>query len=437
MKSLFSVLLTFIFLFAFGQDNSFSEDNDCGFDKLHQSDTTINVLANIKRMNNNHQHVIIPVVYHLVLNPADSAFITQNDVFNSLNFLNQRFYAINNQSNVRPIFQNIIGNPKIEFCLAQQDPNGNPTNGINRFTTSRAYFNTAIGEWNLMKSSPLGTPSWDATKYVNIWIVDLTGGAAGYAYLPSASMHGSAIDGIVLDYISGFLFSPSILSHEMGHYFGLRHPWGNCISDDGIEQTPFTQTSNFGCNYNRNSCQALPLGPDNPSLWGNVDPPDQIENFMDYSSCSTMFNEEQVDLMRAILDGTRVSLKTSYVCDGVSLPIEGITVTSYSKKYNVYINFKTLSEYNNNGFVLYRSNNGKDFNIVVPFIPTTLSQNYDIIDNVKEKGIYYYKIKSVSSDGIIKQESLFTVKVYGSEFTPILQYGILLMDKDKKTIIKE
>ncbi|MEZ4981816.1 MAG: M43 family zinc metalloprotease [Saprospiraceae bacterium] len=30
------------------------------------------------------------------------------------------------------------------------------------------------------------------------------------------------------------------LSHEMGHYFGLRHVWGDgdCTEDDGIDDTP-------------------------------------------------------------------------------------------------------------------------------------------------------------------------------------------------------
>jgi hypothetical protein len=100
--------------------------------------------------------------------------------------------------------------------------------------------------------------------------------------------------------------------HEMGHYLGLRHIWGdgdvlgpnNCDQSDGIDDTPYASTqSGFDCNKSKNSCTRI------ESFYG-ADVPDLVENFMDYASedCMNMFTEGQVELMRNVLLGPRGSL---------------------------------------------------------------------------------------------------------------------------------
>ena len=38
-------------------------------------------------------------------------------------------------------------------------------------------------------------------------------------------------------------------THEIGHYFGLDHPWGdgNCDADDGVADTPATYDAYYDC----------------------------------------------------------------------------------------------------------------------------------------------------------------------------------------------
>lgn len=45
------------------------------------------------------------------------------------------------------------------------------------------------------------------------------------------------------------------LTHELGHYFGLAHPFGSCAPDaDGIADTPAELDAASGCPVKRNTC---------------------------------------------------------------------------------------------------------------------------------------------------------------------------------------
>ena len=94
------------------------------------------------------------------------------------------------------------------------------------------------------------------------------------------------------------------VTHEVGHYLGLRHIWGDgdCNEQDGVADTPNADAeSNFDCDDTKNTCT------DNI---GGVDLPDMIENFMDYSSetCQNSFTQGQIDIMRSVLENERDSL---------------------------------------------------------------------------------------------------------------------------------
>ncbi|MCE9537868.1 MAG: hypothetical protein K8R85_01440, partial [Bacteroidetes bacterium] len=71
----------------------------------------------------------------------------------------------------------------IEFCLAQKDPSGNPTTGINRIngTGTGNYENIGVdGSLNEVQVKALSF--WDNEKYYNIWVVseiDNNGGGSG------------------------------------------------------------------------------------------------------------------------------------------------------------------------------------------------------------------------------------------------------------------
>ncbi|HMN06388.1 MAG TPA: M43 family zinc metalloprotease [Flavobacteriales bacterium] len=246
----------------------------------------------------------IPVVVHVVWNTT-AENVPSSVIHGIIDRINADYQALNaDYNNVRPAFLNSRGNAQIGFCLATVDPAGNPTTGIVRKQTTKTWFNPDT-ETDDMKFGPVGSPAWNTSKYLNIWICDISSGAtggfvtAGYAYLPIGGLVGSAMDGLVLDYSYGT--ADRTPTHEIGHYFGLPHPWGdgNCDPGDGISDTPATDSPTFNCsNPNLMKCGTLT----------------QYENFMDYTSCTRMFTNGQVNVMHNILTGARASLLTSGGC---------------------------------------------------------------------------------------------------------------------------
>ena len=250
----------------------------------------------------------IPVVVHVVWN-TNAENVSDNVINNVIAEMNADYQALNSDyGNVRPGFLSSRGNPQITFCLATVDPNGDPTTGITRQQTSRTWFDPDT-DTDDMKFAPVGTPAWNSTQYLNIWICDISSGATGgfvtlgYAYLPVGNMPGSNVDGLVLDYNYGTSPGSRTATHEIGHYLGLDHPWGNgnCNPGDGISDTPATNSPTYTCsNPNLIKCGTLT----------------QYENFMDYSNCPVMFTNGQVNVMNGVLNGVRASLLSSPGCNG-------------------------------------------------------------------------------------------------------------------------
>lgn len=249
----------------------------------------------------------IPVVVHVVYNTA-AENIPDQAIFDMITQLNEDYSATNSDVNtVRPVFQSDVANTGIQFCLADTDPTGNPTTGITRTFTSETWFDPDT-ETNDMKSAPDGISPWDPDDYLNVWVCDITSGApggfvtVGYAYLPTAGIPGSNIDGFVIDYDYGFQPGSRTATHEIGHYLGLLHPWGNnntCASDDGFSDTPDTDGPTYSCaNTSLVTCTSLV----------------QYENFMDYATCDVMFTNQQAAEMVSILTGVRSSLLSSNGC---------------------------------------------------------------------------------------------------------------------------
>ena len=82
--------------------------------------------------------VTIPVVFHILYNTA-AENISEAQVLSQLQILNDDFRRLNaNQDNVWPQ----AADTQIEFCLATQDPQGNPTDGILRVPTNVGTFGT-------------------------------------------------------------------------------------------------------------------------------------------------------------------------------------------------------------------------------------------------------------------------------------------------------
>ena len=163
----------------------------------------------------------------------------------------------------------------------------------------------------------------------------------GYAYFPN--MTPAKYNGVVMDfrffgqdnpYIADVLPEFSRYAkgracvHEVGHWFGLRHIWGDagtifpdlgCEADDGIGDTPNAATayaSNGLCSDTIvNSCYDEP-----------IDFPDMFENYMDYSSddCQNMFTVEQVAVMRDALLTLRSELPFEAISNTTEVVYEDV-----------------------------------------------------------------------------------------------------------------
>ncbi len=239
----------------------------------------------------------IPVVFHVVYNGTGEN-VPDYVIQGQLDVLNEDFRLTNaDASTIVAPFASIAADSEIEFCLATVDPNGNPTTGITRTPTTRSSF-SAFSD-NVKSTSSGGKDAWPTDEYLNIWVCDIGFGILGYAQFPGGP---AATDGVVIDYqytgrdawASGPL-SPYALgrtaTHEVGHWLNLRHIWGDggCSADDGVSDTPASNSSTSGCPLSKNTCGSL----------------DNVQNYMDYSydDCLVMFTDGQAARMRATLTG--------------------------------------------------------------------------------------------------------------------------------------
>lgn len=282
--------------------------------------------------------VSIPVVFHVIHNTTlpeqngpDSVLLSQLEV------LNEDYRRLNSDTiNTRAIFDSIAADVEVGFCLASIDPAGNPFSGIHRVETSETGFDI-FGNMDAMKStSSGGTDAWPADEYLNIWTCNMTifgipGSLLGFAQFPGDD---PATDGVVIQYnylgrTNDPVQSDSSIgrtaTHEVGHWLGLRHIWADdgtifggatCDSSDFVDDTPNQEgESNFDCNHNINSCS------NESAYWGTVNPPDMVENYMDYSSdsCMNLFTYGQKTRMLSFLNTDRLAILSSDKCGLLSV----------------------------------------------------------------------------------------------------------------------
>ncbi|HEV8515599.1 MAG TPA: M43 family zinc metalloprotease, partial [Cyclobacteriaceae bacterium] len=208
----------------------------------------------------------IPVVVHVVHNGeavGTGTNISDAQILSQISVLNEDFQRLNADSvNTPAEFASVAGKFPVTFVMAKQDPDGQATSGIVRVKGSQTSW--AIEDNYTLKSLSY----WPAEDYLNIWVVNLSGGLLGYTQLPvsstlqglSDSSNDRLTDGVVIDYSTygkGSSFNLQskydlgrTTTHEVGHFFGLRHVWGDVnscdpsMSTDYVSDTPI-QNSDF------------------------------------------------------------------------------------------------------------------------------------------------------------------------------------------------
>jgi PKD repeat protein len=262
----------------------------------------------------------IPVVFH-VLHTNGEENISDEQILNGLQLLNDNFNKLNaNWDNVNPAFLNIVADCQIEFKLAKKTNTGQCTNGITRTYSPTTHDGDGDDQVDAVQDEH---GNWPGNKYLNIFIVNYAGGAAGYTTYPANWSATSMGNGIFIkhNYVGSIGTSnmtvSTALTHEVGHWFNLIHCWGdsnepgesgNCGIDDNVADTP-ESIGWDNCNINGISCGVL----------------NNVENYMEYSYCSKMYTEGQKARMHAALNsntGDRDNLWTpaNLAATGVSTP---------------------------------------------------------------------------------------------------------------------
>lgn len=260
---------------------------------IQQLEEYLNSIDLTKLERNKRGDYIINLVYH-VLHNYGSENISDQQIFSDVKALNENYNKKNADTiDVVPAFQNLIANVGFEFKLANRDPEGNCTNGIDRINTYKTYFANDQSKLN----------QWNRSVYFNIWVAHTLENvqAAAYAYKPPTAHNMFWYDGVISrhNYIGSMGTSQPNYSktttHEIGHCLNLDHTWGStnqptvACGDDGVQDTPETK--------GHNTCSAAALADQfcNPGIIENT------QNYMEYSYCDIMFTPGQADRMLAAL----------------------------------------------------------------------------------------------------------------------------------------
>ena len=337
-----------IVLFFFLLNTPFAQDIICGHDlaraKMERlypgyQQSVDKTFEKAKAHTNNLRHpnttFTIPIVVHVVWNEEEER-VDSSLILSQIEILNEDFQRLNEDAGqVRDEFVNVAGNAMINFELQE----------IIYVETESIYevniFTGALPD-AVKFSDQGGSDAIEPEFNLNLWVCNIqpiifggqfAGQLLGYAYPPNDLSNWpkqfefpeGQFEGVVVDYRAIGRNNPvpvqilpgqevNLLKgrttvHEVGHYLGLRHTWGDndpgfptsCNVDDGIDDTPNSGIqSMFDCNFEQNSCND-----------GNMDDlPDMIENFMDSANetCQNSFTMGQVALMRGVLETERCML---------------------------------------------------------------------------------------------------------------------------------
>ena len=325
----------------------------------------------------------IPVVVH-VFYKIDAENISDAQIQSQIDALNRDYNAGSIDLNKTPtIFQNILANCKIQFVLAKLDPNQSPTTGITRHKSTTQFWGLKD---DVKKSTSGGVAPWNPKNYLNLYVARIGDGVLGYSSFPGCK---AEIEGVVIDPscfgTTGIVHAPfnkgRTAVHEIGHWLGLNHIWGDAdCGDDRINDTPTQQNAHYGTITN--------------AVYSNCtgkNTQDMSMNFMDYVNDESMwmFTNDQKVMMwsllskggyRETLDAPSLAISNSS-CDN---PILGSVLNSTSTTTTL-----TWSNTGANGYYTIEYREKLSSQSVIANTESTKIE----LSNLKQASLYEYRIK--------------------------------------------
>jgi zinc-dependent metalloproteinase lipoprotein len=273
--------------------------------------------------------VTLPIVFHIIHNneaPGTGTNLNASVIQQQLVQLNKDYANLSHSP------YGVSADMEIQFALAQKDPGGTTLieAGIDRVNRISAGFTVppytvgyATPANNYLTNTIKPATIWDPARYINIWILDMESGILGISTFPGSSTlpglnnseTASTAGVAVAPFSVGSVYAPNTcgnvygkgktLTHELGHFFGLRHIWGDgTCATDYCNDTPVHETANSG----------QPVHP-KPNSCGTPD--EMFENYMDYTDDAVLntFTADQKTRMQTVLANSpfRTTLATSTV----------------------------------------------------------------------------------------------------------------------------
>lgn len=418
-------ILLFFSFYIFSLPGFAQQYKKCGFDVLKQQFITKNGgdawQHVIERQDNkllhaalktNYRTDTIPVVFHIILTTQQLSQLggetgIQTIIERQLQVINADYNARNADSTDIPApFKPLYGNADIQFGLAHTKPDGSGTPGYEIATTNFRGFDVAsnYGSYfafaNAKYTAAGGLDAWDPSAYLNVWIFAMLDNGAASNILgltvPPSLTNGTNIPpselGVCLNYKNYIgTYRGRTLTHELGHYFELRHIWGDddgkCPgeaggADDGIADTPPQSLETY-------FCPSFPKY-DHCSPSGNGI---MFMNYMDYTddNCQHLFTKEQCARMQSNISPVAPSYSLTQHADLLHYPSETTAQNDfiiYPNPASTTINVKFPRLSKGLEFLTLTDEWGRQIATIEPSVEQSFYTFY-----ISTSGLYFIKMK--------------------------------------------
>ncbi len=308
---LFSITFTLLLFAQFASAQNSSGFVRCSTDERHailMQDSAYAAQFAIKKQKvktylKNHDHLAkadcdeilyLPVAVHFQDVGIDYACALEM-ALSQVESINQDYAGpnpdINKWVNGKPIRWPQIQNGEscVQFCLATLNhPDGS---GI-----AEGDYAVTLNEYGPVDN----IPEWSG--YINFFVRNMGGGTLGYSPLGGNGNGDGVVCGITAfgsvscggNNLMGQYNLGRTITHELGHYLSLNHPFNNpdcAVDGDGIADTPITNAATFGCYAVGEEL----INCTDPILW---------PSYMDYcdDACLYMFSQGQIDNVNAYVN---------------------------------------------------------------------------------------------------------------------------------------